>query len=605
MSKPKFIFGIHCHQPVGNFDHLIEEAYQKAYLPFIQTMIKHPRIKFVAHYSGVLYDWFQAKHPEFIELLQKLTERHQLEIIGGAYYEPILTIIPDQDKLGQIETMSKVIRDTFTEAPQGAWIGERVWENNLAKILAQASIEYTILDDYHFYLAGLPQKKINGCYVTEDEGESVKVFALNDELREMIPKSLPDEVADYLCRLSQNDPDSLTCFIDDGEKFGLCGEEYLENLLAKLEEIVEFTTFSDYLYEHQPKGRIYLPSASYPEMIEWANGSFRNFLIKYQEANNMHKKMLSVSAQLHALRKGKVLIGDQEKDKRLKRAIELLYQGQGNDAYWHGSFTGLYSSNLRSSIYNRLIEAEKEIDLFRRGRRSFAEVSVTDFDKDGQDEAILANDFFSLYFSPTQGGGLFEFDYKPKAVNLINVLGRHSMMDHFLALDSELTAIREVGDFVCQPYLYFPKRTAGEVSLVMRREGHVDGSPVLLEKKVTLVPRQSIVNIEFKITNNGEQIDEFWFAPEFAFGVFDKTLKQRGEIKDVAELKIVDEWSKVNVLLESSKGALLWHYPIETRTESNGVPEVIYQGAALLLSWRARLAKGETWSVSLSLRIEE
>lgn len=29
------VFGIHCHQPIGNFDYVFEEAYEKAYRPFI------------------------------------------------------------------------------------------------------------------------------------------------------------------------------------------------------------------------------------------------------------------------------------------------------------------------------------------------------------------------------------------------------------------------------------------------------------------------------------------------------------------------------------------------------------------------------------------
>ena len=103
MKKLKFLFGIHCHQPVGNLGQVFDEAYQRAYLPFLETMAKHPRIKFAVHYSGVLYDWFKDKHPEFLELIQKLAKRGQLEILSGGYYEPILSVIPDVDKLGQIE----------------------------------------------------------------------------------------------------------------------------------------------------------------------------------------------------------------------------------------------------------------------------------------------------------------------------------------------------------------------------------------------------------------------------------------------------------------------------------------------------------------------
>ena len=42
MPKVQFIFAIHNHQPVGNFDFVAEEAYQKAYLPFINVLKRLP-----------------------------------------------------------------------------------------------------------------------------------------------------------------------------------------------------------------------------------------------------------------------------------------------------------------------------------------------------------------------------------------------------------------------------------------------------------------------------------------------------------------------------------------------------------------------------------
>src|SRR3989338_932242 len=102
MKKVKFLFGIHCHQPIGNFEHVVEEAYQQSYRPFIEGMERHPRIKFSFHYSGILYDFFLEKHPEFMERLKGLVKRGQAEVMTAGYYEPIISIIPDDDKIGQI-----------------------------------------------------------------------------------------------------------------------------------------------------------------------------------------------------------------------------------------------------------------------------------------------------------------------------------------------------------------------------------------------------------------------------------------------------------------------------------------------------------------------
>ena len=72
MKKVKFIFGIHLHQPVGNFDWVFEDAYQKSYKPFIDTFKKYPSISLVIHISGPLLEWLEENHPEYLDELLSL-----------------------------------------------------------------------------------------------------------------------------------------------------------------------------------------------------------------------------------------------------------------------------------------------------------------------------------------------------------------------------------------------------------------------------------------------------------------------------------------------------------------------------------------------------
>ena len=52
MNKVAFLFCVHNHQPVGNFLHVLENAYEKAYLPFIEVLKKYPFMKISIHYTG-------------------------------------------------------------------------------------------------------------------------------------------------------------------------------------------------------------------------------------------------------------------------------------------------------------------------------------------------------------------------------------------------------------------------------------------------------------------------------------------------------------------------------------------------------------------------
>ena len=142
MSKKIYLaLAIHNHQPVGNFDFVFAEAYQRAYLPMIEALEKHPAIRLALHYTGPLRDWLVANRPELIERIAALVARGQVEMLTGGYYEPILAAIPDADKLGQVRKLTQAVQDDFGYTPTGGWLAERVWEPHLAKPLAEAGVE--------------------------------------------------------------------------------------------------------------------------------------------------------------------------------------------------------------------------------------------------------------------------------------------------------------------------------------------------------------------------------------------------------------------------------------------------------------------------------
>src|SRR3989338_9561087 len=148
MSKePKsFIFCVYAHQPVGNFGSVFEEAYERCYRPFFEVLQSHPRFPIVFHMSGSLLDWLESERPEFLRMLARLAGTHEIEFLGGAYYEPIYGLIPKRDLIGQLGLMQKKLENLFGKKPEGAWITERVWDPDLVEPLASSGLRYTVLD---------------------------------------------------------------------------------------------------------------------------------------------------------------------------------------------------------------------------------------------------------------------------------------------------------------------------------------------------------------------------------------------------------------------------------------------------------------------------
>jgi 4-alpha-glucanotransferase len=476
MPKVQFIFAIHNHQPVGNFDFVAEDAYQKAYLPFITVLERHPSLKITLHYTGMLYHFFEQHHPEFIDLLRKLVAEGRAEILSGGFYEPILAVLPDEDKLGQIHALTDYIKRVLGYDAQGMWLAERVWEPHLPKAIAAAGINHVVVDDFHFKMAGLRDDELDGYYLTEEQEGIVRIFPGNELLRYLIPFHPPEETINHLSACRSTERNRLVTMADDGEKFGIWPQTYhsvyeegwLERFFTLIEqnsEWLETTTFSEYLMKEPTLGRIYLPTASYMEMGEWAlptramkeyddalakvkgspdfaglrpfikGGIWRNFLAKYPESNHMHKRMMMVSRKVHEVLDAQ----GTKKNAGTTRMLDHLYQSQCNDAYWHGVFGGLYLPHLRSAVYEHLIHAELLADEVLKGRGSkdegrgikkksasatWLEIERGDFDMDGSEEVMLNSELMNLFIDPAEGGRITELDWKPRSFNLMNILTR-------------------------------------------------------------------------------------------------------------------------------------------------------------------------------------
>ena len=73
---------------------------------------------------------------------------------------------------------------------------------------AEAGIEYTILDDFHFKNAGLLPNQLHGYYVTEDDGRLLAVFPGSERQVEFAwdAEGVPTKISLRLDRFSLEQP---------------------------------------------------------------------------------------------------------------------------------------------------------------------------------------------------------------------------------------------------------------------------------------------------------------------------------------------------------------------------------------------------------------
>src|SRR4051812_23332255 len=186
MSGVHLILAFHNHQPVGNFEGVFEAAYRDSYLPFLDVLEGYPEIPFVLHTSGPLMEWLVERHADYVARMRGLVEAGRVEILGGGFHEPILTMIPHRDRVGQIRAYSAYLEQLFGQPIRGMWVPERVWEQHLVSALAEAGIDYTVLDDFHFQRTGLSAADLFGYHLTKDDGRLLKVFPNSERMRYLI-----------------------------------------------------------------------------------------------------------------------------------------------------------------------------------------------------------------------------------------------------------------------------------------------------------------------------------------------------------------------------------------------------------------------------------
>ncbi|MDP8234582.1 MAG: DUF1926 domain-containing protein [Candidatus Saelkia tenebricola] len=623
-----FLIALHAHQPVDNFDYVIEDAFNKSYQPFLDVLSDFPEIKISFHISGSLLDWALIKKPDFINQLKSMVKKGQVEILTAGYYEPILILLPEWDRIGQIQLHRSKMEHLFKVNSTGLWLTERVWEPSLPKSLKKAGIEFVIVDDEHFKLAGYDVENLTGHYITEEEGNEVAVFPGSKFLRYAMPFKLAEETIAYLKSKLERGENCIV-FGDDLEKFGfwpetykwVYEEEWLRNFFKALSENaswIKTSHFKDVLMRNNPTGRVYLPCASYSEMMEWSDNMFRNFLVKYPESNHLHKKMFNISCSI------------EERSLKLKSKLSEarlnLYKAQNNDTYWHGVFGGLYLTHLRHTAYKHLIKAEKELEDAFDTR--FPLYEVKDFDFDGEKEVLFKDSIFNICIAPDKGGAITEIDYKPQEVNLLNTLSRKKEPYHEKVLqNSEAASITSKGnssfsihslkgvkDIDLKEFLIYDsyrksawidhlygENNFNEESCLKsiqdvlplwgkRYDYEVVGNKISqslvcpdLNIQKSLIVKKDVLDFEYRIHSNISGAE--FFSSEFNFLFYAPELISGSQIKKQDKLIIEDEWFNLKYEILFSQSTFIFSYPIETVSDSECGIEKTYQGVSLHFIW--------------------
>lgn len=632
MNRIRLTFGIYNSQAVGSTNEQLETAYRNSYKPFLKILYTYPKVKAAIHYSGVVFEWFRDKHPEIILLINEMVKRQQIELIGGPFYSPILSIIPNKDRISQIEYLTTYIRKHFGKRPRGCWIPEKIWEPTLSSSIKNSGMEYTFLDDTLFKKSGLKGYDLNKVYITEDQGKYIHVFPIDRELSEDFND--PELIVKSLLKLVGKESSEVCTMMINGNSSNAsesCSKDgWFENFFALLTETtkrIQTINPGKYIRSLEAVKKVYFPSTT-------TGGYFKQNFTKYTESNLLYSKMMYINNLASQVKRDKV---------RKKNAHEEIMKSQCNAPYWHSELPGIYENHLRKAAYSHLINAEKstrEKGIFRTA------LNTHDFDFDGGYEYLYQGQNINAYVHK-KGGVLFELDYLVTSWNYLDTMSRYrevyhqsiheengfdwyarnAFIDHFIEDGCSLSDFssmkyKELGTFINSEYsLIDLDRDRKTLDLKAKGSVIINRISNSLQIFKTYIFKKNSIQVKYKINNLSSNYIKTNFASEINLS-FSKTPdniiikagnadnqtemdEDNFQTDNISEIVIHEIKKKVTMSVSGSENFSLWKFPVETITKKMDIIERIYQSSCFILRWPVKLDSGKSWTTSITIKLEK
>ena len=631
-EKFTLVLGSHAHVPYGSASAEFEKVYTNRLKPFLSALSNYPQIHVALHYSGVLLYWIERTHPELFMLIEELVSRKQVEMLGGGFYEPALSVIPLQDKIGQTEFLTTYLRRHFGKRPLGCWIPAFAWEQNLVNPLASCGMGFTFLCEQQFVMAGKGEMPHYPC-LCEDQGKLITVFPVLHSLEAALENKT---VSAALKNFARNIPAGKETVVAIFPEKLLCAaagygmpeppEKSWERFFEELSQcdLAETVCPGKIVNKLKAQRKIHFPdsfckktSADAARFNTAAAATIpRRFIAAHTEANALYSKMIFTNSLINHLR------GDKA---RKQSSREELWKAQGISLFGFAGRNGIHDSSIRGAAYNALLEAEK---ITREKSKFIPSLVPFDFNLDGVAEWLFQDAKINCYVQPV-GGGIIELDYLPKAWNYLNASdGRFAFADFLLpvaaasasAKVSEADATDEngpvAGSRLClneQYELRDLNKSRRKLHIALRQSPSLPFGFIEIEK-IFLVKKDT-VTVTYSVINRGEPCD-FIFSPRI-----DLSLPGEGEafsrffvcntgasdtpfappsFKNADSLKIHDLKNEVQITLAANN-------PFGGRLDSVYVSdcasgEPLFQAVCVMPFFPLSLKQDESWEVEFSLK---
>jgi len=376
--------------------------------------------------GGDLVDDLLETHPEGIERIGELVTRGQVELIGTPLHGPVLGAVPERDGADQIRAHTTLIKKVFGVRPSGCWLPLGIWDPCAPRVIARAGMSWCSVEDRFLVDVGSSGQ---GIWRTEREGHAISLLPTDTEARDIAERAGSAEALQRVLKARSGTGRShLALAVDlrrvDGSAPSVFGNggwlsTWVQRLAAGLGEVQTLLP-SAAVVSYPQRGFVYLPSSA-PRGVEIP---WERHLVRHEEANRLHKKMLSVSRQMAGLER-EIRDGEQSAIRPdpalLAQARRYLHRAQHPAAYWQGDAAGIYDPVIRSRAWRDLLRAEQVIRIGLK-RQDQMSVDCEDRNCDGIEEVVFRTPHLVMVVDPARGAGVTELSWMRIHRNLVDTL---------------------------------------------------------------------------------------------------------------------------------------------------------------------------------------
>lgn len=434
-KKLEICFAVHADYNI--IDELSKEDYSQEYKDIFSNLYTSSSIPFTLALSGRFLEWIQRKNPSFLDVIREMHNRKQVEILGNAFYEPFVPMIPSTDLIGQIEYMTDTLRKHSYKRPRGMYLPYFAWNPNVLSNLQKCDMEYCLLDTRFFIKAGL-QAFAPVCM--EDSGKILFGIPSTYEFEntDLSPSAFYDVLFNYASHVTETSVviflsrETAARFLDKSKEKKSWMEEFFE-LVSEPNSIISLNNSGQIIKNKKIYQKGFISSnAIFSNQL--VNSSIKQILANKPNIYAMYAKMIYVHGLVNQVR------GDKA---RKNNSLLDLWKAESGILFNLDSKYKKYNRELRRNCYRNLLLAEKHT----RVPGMFADsLSSLDFDLDGVKEFISQREYLNMYIHAL-GGKIFELDVFSAYTNYADICSEETglFIDHLISLD-ELETIKK-GDF--------------------------------------------------------------------------------------------------------------------------------------------------------------